>query len=160
MDRLQLLKRLDKAWLAFRESYAGLSVLEMLQPGVTGPWSVRDILAHVTTWEQEALKYLPVILKGGKPPRYSVAYGGIDAFNALMTDRKKGLSFREVLRQQEDTHRSLVAYIERVPEDQLRSETRFRRRLRYDTYSHYPIHAAAIRKWRASRRPGLSSRGG
>jgi len=151
MDRHRLLKRLAEAWLAFQQSYAGLSRSQMLQPGVTGAWSVRDILAHVTTWEEEALQHLPVILKGGKPPRYSVAYGGIDAFNALMTDRKKGLSFREVLRQQEETHRRLVAYIERAPEDQLSSETRFRRRLRLDTYGHYPIHAAAIRKWRASR---------
>ena len=27
-------------------------------------------------------------------------------------------------------------------------ETRFRRRLRLDTYSHYPKHARAIREWR------------
>jgi len=150
MIRHRLLHSLDQAWLAFRHSYAGLSRARMLEPGVTGAWSVRDILAHVTTWEEEALRHLPVILRGGRPPRYSALYGGIDAFNALMTDRKRGLSFREVLRQQEETHRRLVAYIERAPEDHLRSETRFRRRLRLDTYGHYPIHAAAIRKWRAS----------
>lgn len=149
--RHRLLRRLDTAWLDFQESYAGLSRPQMLQPGVTGAWSVRDILAHVTTWEEEALRHLPVILEGGRPPRYSVAYGGIDAFNALMTERKKALSLAAVLRQQEKTHRRLVAYISRTPEDQLRSETRFRRRLRLDTYGHYPIHAAAIRKWRASR---------
>jgi len=151
MDHPRLLKRLAEAWLAFQQSYAGLSRPQMLEPGVTGAWSVRDILAHVTTWEQEALKHLPVVLKGGRPPRYSALYGGIDAFNALMTDRNKSLSFREVLRQQEETHRRLVGYIERAPQDQLRSGTRFRRRLRLDTYGHYPIHAAAIRKWRASR---------
>ena len=153
MDKQRLLKRLDEAWQALQESCAGLSPSQMLQPGVTAAWSVRDILAHVTTWEEEALKHLPVILKGGKPPRYSVAYGGIDAFNALMTQRKKRLSLREVLRQQQETHRRLVSYVEGAPEDQLRSETRFRRRLRNDTYGHYPIHAAAIRKWRESRRP-------
>ena len=42
-----------------------------MQSGVTGDWSVCDILAHVTTWEQEALKYLPTILEGSTPPRYS-----------------------------------------------------------------------------------------
>jgi len=39
--------------------------------------------------------------------------------------------------------------IESVPEDQFRSETPFRHRLRLDTYSHYRKHADAIRKWRA-----------
>ena len=149
--RRRLLQRLRQAWLDFQDSYAGLPRSQLLQPGVTGAWSVRDILAHVTTWEEEALRHLPLILQGAKPPRYSVWYGGIDAFNALMTDRKKDLPFREVLRQQQETHRRLIAFLERAPEEQLRSGTRFRRRLRLDTYGHYPIHAAAIRKWRASR---------
>ena len=39
----------------------------MLEPGVTGAWSVKDILAHVTTWEGEALKHLPLVLRGEKP---------------------------------------------------------------------------------------------
>ena len=75
MDRGQLLRRLENAWLDFQESYAGLSDSEMLRPGVTGECSVRDILAHVTTWEQEALTHLPTILEGGKPPRYSITHG-------------------------------------------------------------------------------------
>jgi hypothetical protein len=149
MDKSQLLKRLDKAWAAFKESYAGLPDSCLMEPGVTGAWSVRDILAHVTTWEEEALKYLPVVLDGGKPPRYSQEHGGIDAFNALMTERKKDLSLPEVLKQLDETHRQLIGYIRRAPEDQFSHETRFRRRLRLDTYSHYPKHAEAIRRWRA-----------
>ncbi len=148
LDRRQLLERLDKAWVAFKASYAGLSEAQLLEPGVTGAWSVRDVLAHVTTWEEEALTHLPSILDGEKPPRYSVTYGGIDAFNALMTKRKESLSLLEVLRQLDDTHRRLVEVIKRAPEDQLILETRFRRRLRLDTYGHYPNHAAAIRRWR------------
>ncbi|HEY3204502.1 MAG TPA: DinB family protein [Thermoanaerobaculia bacterium] len=148
MDRRQLLKRLAEAWADFEESYAGLSDAELLEPGVTGGWSVRDILAHVTTWEEEAIKHLPLILEGGKPPRYSVKYGGIDAFNALMTERKKSLSLSEVLRQRDETHRRLIDVIQNAPEDQFLRETRFRRRLRLVTYGHYPKHAAAIRKWR------------
>src|SRR5439155_22727255 len=30
-------------------------------------WSVRDILAHVATREEEALTHLPLILEGGRP---------------------------------------------------------------------------------------------
>ena len=120
----------------------------MVEPGVTGAWSVKDILAHVTTWEEEALKCLPVILRGERPPRYSVTHGGINAFNAHMTERKRAFSLAEVLRQLEDTHSRLVGYLESAPEDQLITETRFRHRLRMDTYSHYPRHADAIRKWR------------
>ena len=151
MDRSQLLKRLDKAWEAFKESYAGLSDSELMESGVTDAWSVRDIIAHVTWWEEEALTHLPEMLRGRRPPRYSVLYGGIDAFNAQMAERKQALSLAGVLREQERTHRRVIALIERAPADQITTDTRWRHRLRLDTYGHYPKHAAAIRKWRDGR---------
>lgn len=148
MDKKQLLQRLDKAWVLFKESYAGLSEPQLTEPGVLGNWSVRDILAHVTTWEEETLKDLPLIIQGGKPPLYSIMYGGIDAFNAQMTEQKRGLSLPVILTQLDETHRRLIDYVQTVPEEQFTRETRFRRRLRLDTYSHYPQHAKAIREWR------------
>jgi hypothetical protein len=148
VDRRRLLQRLDTAWEAFEASYAGLSDAQLMKPGVTGDWSVRDILAHVSTWEEEALTHLPLILEGGTPPRYSVRYGGLDAFNARMTEQKAGLSLAAVRQQLRETHHRLIDYIQRAPEDQLGHQTRFRRRLRLDTYGHYPLHAEAIRQWR------------
>lgn len=143
------MKQLDTAWRAFKESYAGLPDSTLLEPGVTGAWSVRDIIAHVATWEEEALKHLPLVLMGKRPPRYSVTYGGIDAFNARKTEEKKNLSLLEVFRNQEDVHYRLLELIEGVPEDQLGGDTRFRHRLRLDTYGHYPKHARAIKEWRS-----------
>jgi hypothetical protein len=147
MDKQQLLKRLEKAWTEIKESYAGLSDAQLTEPGVIGDWSVKDILAHVTTWEEEALKYLPLILTGGRLPRYSQS-GGIDAFNAQMTEQKRSLAPSEVLSQLDETHRRLIDYIQSVPEEYITRETRFQHRLRLDTYSHYPQHARAIQQWR------------
>jgi hypothetical protein len=147
-DREKLLRRLDAAWQDFQASYADLSEEQLLEPNVTGAWSIRDLIAHVTTWEEEALKHLPAVLEGRRPPRYSVTYGGIDAFNALMTKKKESLSLAELFEQQGEIHRRLIDVIERTPEDQLKSGTRFRHRLRLDTFGHYPKHAAAIRRWR------------
>jgi hypothetical protein len=152
VDRAQLLKRLDAAWEALKASYAGLTESEMLVPGVTGRWSVRDIVAHVTVWEEEALTHLPVILAGKKPPRYSVTHGGIDAFNAHTMEQKRELPLTEVLRQRDEIHQRLIDFIRSVPEEQFRGETRFRRRLRLDTYGHYQKHAEAIRRWRVEKR--------
>jgi hypothetical protein len=148
---------LDSAWDALRASYAGLSEADMTEPGVTGSWSVKDIIAHVTTWENESLTHLPLILAGEKTPRYSVTYGGIDGFNALKTEEKRDLSLSTVLRQRDRTHLRLIRFIQTIPEDQLDRETRFRRRLRLDTYGHYPKHAEAIRNWRERTRPTLPS---
>jgi hypothetical protein len=147
MDRQQLLQRLDRAWAALQDSYAGLPDARLLEPGVAGEWSVRDILAHVTTWEEEALKDLPVIAAGGRPPPYR-AFGGLDAFNAQMAAQRRGLPLAEVRRQAGETHARLLAYLGAVAEEQFAGETRFRHRLRLDTYSHYALHARMIREWR------------
>jgi hypothetical protein len=148
MNTQQILQRLDTAWADFEDSYAGLSDAELLVPGVTRAWSVRDIIAHVTWWEEEALTHLPRIREGGRPPRYAAQYGGIDAFNALMTEQRRALSLADIFRQHDAVHEQLVAYVRSVPDDLFARETRFRRRLRLDTYGHYPIHARAIRAWR------------
>src|SRR5437588_12920830 len=104
MGKQQLLTRLDQAWAEFRESYAGLSDADLMRPGVTGTWSVRDIIAHVTWWEEEALTHLPLVLAGGRPPRYSVTPGGIDCFHAQMTERRKAWSLAHGLAQQDEVH--------------------------------------------------------
>jgi hypothetical protein len=152
----RLLRSVDSAWAALEESYAGLPDSWLTEPGVMGEWSIKDILAHVTTWEAEALKHLPLIIEGGRPPRY-VTYGGIDAFNAQMAEQKRGLSLAEVRAQLDETHRRLLDFIRSAPEGQLAPGTRARRRLRLDTYGHYPEHAEAIRAWRERRTGGCST---
>ncbi len=119
MDRGRLLERLDQAWQDLRRSHAGLTESQLVEPGVTGEWSVRD--------------------------------GGIEAFNALMTERKKDLSVAEVLAQMDAAHRRIIDMVRDTGECEIVRETRFRRRLRLDTYHHCPVHAEAIRAWRSCR---------
>jgi hypothetical protein len=153
VTRADLVKRLDARWLELLASYAGLSEAELVEPGVTGTWSVKDIIAHVAVWEAEALAHLPVVLGGRRPPRYSVTHGGINAFNALATERNRALSVSEVMHLRDETHRRLVEFLQRVPESECGGDTRFRRRLRLDTYGHYAVHTRAIRTWRERRVP-------
>jgi len=153
MNRQQLLNKIEQAWAALMESYAGLPDPQLTEPGVIDNWSVKDNLAHVTTWEEEALKYLPLIVEGGTPRRYSVLYGGIDAFNARRTEERRSLSLSDVLSRLDSTHRQLIDYVQSVPEEQFTRETRFRHRLRGDTYSHSPIHTRAISAWREQKKP-------
>jgi len=148
MNRRQLANRIDRAWFEFTDSYAGLSEAEMTDPLVTSTWSVKDIISHVTWWEEEALKYLPLIADGKRTQRYSAMYGGVDAFNALMTEERRSLSLAEVLERAEVIHGRLTRYVQDAPEELFATDTRFRRRLRVDTYGHYPLHAKVIRTWR------------
>ena len=135
-------------WEELHVAFRGLSKEDMLEPGVVGPWSIRDLLVHVALHGiRRPSKALPIILNGGRLPRYSDLYGGIDAFNAQTQQGEKGLTLDEVLTEFEETHRRLLAYLEGVPDETFASEGRFLRRLRQDTYGHYREHTEQIRVW-------------
>ena len=151
MKRERLYEWLESRWRELHGAFEGLSDDVLLEGGVVGPWSVRDVLAHVTTWDEEALKALPVIVEGGRVPRYSTLYGGIDAFNEEAQGKKLGLSLGQVFAEMEETHQSLMSYLDGVPDAAFATEGRFLRRLRQDTYGHYREHAEQVRAWREKR---------
>ena len=70
MDRKQLLSRLHESWQEFRLSLDGLMEAEMLEPGVAGDWSIKDVIVHVGVWEREALTAMPLMLEGKRARRY------------------------------------------------------------------------------------------
>ncbi len=148
MNRDQLLRRIARRWDDFQASYAGLSDAEMVTPGVAGDWSVKDVLAHVAIWEGESLRHLPAVAEGLRPPRY----GGIDAFNEREVAATRHLTLAEVRYGLGRIHDQLLRYLSGVPKSLFATETRFRHRLRLDTYGHYPLHEKGIVAWRSGRR--------
>ncbi len=147
MKRDRLFRRIEQEWDGFLTSFEGLSDQAILEPGAVGEWSVRDVMAHAATWEEEALKALPLVLEGKPTPRYA-RYGGIDAFNACTQENKRHLSLGQVRDDLVATHRRLIEFLSGTPESAYAREGRFLHRLRLDTYGHYREHARQIEAWR------------
>ena len=69
--------------LIHREHEALLAVLELLteaqlvESGVENGWSVKDILAHITAWEQKMVQWIEASLSGDVS-KLSVPYGMTD----------------------------------------------------------------------------------
>ena len=144
MKKTRTLDRLQREWQALLQTWEGLPENILLKPGAVGHWSTRDVMAHVTTWEEEALKALPLILQGKPLPRYM----GIDAFNAREQEHKQHLPLEQVKEELLVTHKKLVQFLENVPENAFASP-RFTKRLRLDAIGHYREHAEQIAAWRA-----------
>ena len=147
MSKERVLNRIEQEWESFLQSFAGLTNNRLMEPNVVGHWSVRDVLAHITTWEEEALKALPVILDGKSPPRYK-RYGGINAFNAQEQEKKRHLALEQVQQELVATHRCLLNFLIDIPESVFSAESRLQRRLRLDTYRHYREHTDQLTNWR------------
>jgi len=148
MNKEQIIERLENRWVEFQQSFEELTESQMTRPDSDVGWSIKDILVHVRTWEEEALKYLPTIVENQPLPRYKDLYGGINAFNAMTREANKDLPLETVVSNLEATHKRLLAYLRSVPEEQFASGTRFRRRLAADTFNHYPEHTETILKRR------------
>jgi uncharacterized damage-inducible protein DinB len=142
MKKERVLNQLENEWQAFFQSFAELPDDVLIEPDVVGIWSIRDVLAHMSTWEEEALKALPRILEGKRLPRY----GSIDAFNAREQERRRSLSLAQVKGELDTTHRRLIAFLESLSESAFTE--RFVHRLRLDTLKHYREHAGQIAAWR------------
>ena len=76
-----LLSKINANWKLFFESFAGLTDDQLMEKGVVGLWSVRDLFAHVSTWEEEFTKALSLTIAEKPDSEYS-QYGDIDKFNA------------------------------------------------------------------------------
>ena len=150
MNRERLIRRVDLGWKGFAAACQGLPADALLEPGVVGEWSVKDLMAHVATWELESLSALPVIAQGGRTPRYS-RYGGIDGFNMLKWREFQAWSIDDLHARLVQAHREVLAFLDEVEEHLFNQETRFRRRLRWDTYGHYPEHTRQVLEWREAR---------
>lgn len=144
MNKEQLLNRLQQNWKVFLESFEGLPASALLETDVVGHWSVRDVMGHITTWEEEKMKIIPLILKGKPIHR---RYSSVDAFNAREQERKQHLPLEQVQQELAATHERLVAFLVDLPGGAYTSGSRLLRTLRL-TYNHYREHAAQITAWR------------
>ncbi len=102
-----------------------LSEAQMTQPGVTGDWSVKDILA-VTTWEERRCD-AAMIMDGQTPPRTAVST--VASTPSTRSERAEARSAAAEELAQLTPHKRLIESTAR-PDDLITRETRFRRRMR------------------------------
>src|ERR1700730_11571334 len=76
-------------------------------PGACGIWSVKDILAHLTSYEEVLVDIL-----SGFVGRHSTP--SLDKFNDSEGERRKGRTVREVLDEFSDAHAQVMSLAERI----------------------------------------------
>ena len=96
----------------------GLTDADMVKTTVAGEWSVKDILAHVTTWEQSFLKWYEAGLRGEKQvmPEWSKP-GVIDAINKEIYERNAKRSLNDVKKEFHASYKTILKTIDQIPEE-------------------------------------------
>ena len=155
MNRQQLLKRLDDAWAALKESYAGLADSEMMVPGVVGEWSVKDILAHLTAWQSELVTALSQLDNPKRVPEI-IKIDDLDEWNEEQYRTNARRSLQAVREDFQGVHKHLLKAVEELDNDTLENVRKFPwmegEPLWYliaeNGYWHEEEHADQVRRWR------------
>ncbi len=133
------------------QALEGLSDAGLTRSGVDGPWSVRDILAHIAAWDRQVVLTLEAWLEGTTPPP---AVPDVEGFNAQVTAAASGESPVATLLGLARTHADLLTAVARaqgrngevIDPDSGRPTTLGH--LVDDIAGHERAHAASILAWR------------
>jgi hypothetical protein len=88
--------------------------------GACGVWSVKDIIAHLASYEQVLVDVLTTFLDGGPTPALSAFIEQGDRFNDIEVSRRKARTIQEVLAEFNDTHVQVMSLIVTIPSETLR----------------------------------------
>src|SRR5215469_9686272 len=113
-NKTQLLNRIQNERALLETLVTQLTEEQMLQPGVEGKSSIKDILAHITTWEQHLVRRLAAASRDRVPLVYVIEPGepdNTDAVNELIFARNQYLPLDQVV---SDFHRSLQDVLQAV----------------------------------------------
>ena len=164
MTKPLLLERLRAGRAEWEALLAAVSAGRMAEPGVEGTWSIKDILAHVTVYEQWTADQLAAAQRGEtqmvvRPdiPPGADSYD-TDERNAAYYAAHRDLPLAQITAWSRDEYPRLLAAVEALPEDTLITPGRVPlmgggalwQLVAGNTYDHYAAHAAAIRAWLAA----------
>jgi uncharacterized protein (TIGR03083 family) len=152
-----LLENLRREHDALAATLRPLTPAQMTTPGVHGDgggtWTVKDILSHITWWEQSVFGWL------GQPPaveRSVVPSGDLseDEVNSAIYAGNKERPLEDVLHTFERSYTALVRALEEAGEERIAQPRPSApdgppiwEIVPGNTYEHYAAHHEAIRTW-------------
>ena len=126
----------------------------MTLPGASGEWSVKDIIAHITSYDHWLA--LTLALRGHKPPNLWIEDIPLDEFNRRLFDENRDLTLDEVLQQYGEVWKKILEETRALPETYLFAEQsvqgvpdKFKPCdiLKSESYGHYLDHVPALKAW-------------
>jgi len=136
----------------------------MTLKGVTGKWSIKDILAHILAYELYIADRMNEILHGQEytPCKTQSALDAFieefgypdfgspllddDAPNAWVVEKYKNVSLEDVVAQEIQAFSSIVTMLETMPQKLIDAHNLFDR-IANNTFKHYREHLRDIRQW-------------
>ena len=139
------------------DAIEGLSDEQMVEPGVTGNWSVKDILYHLSLWEADLVKRLWQFSQNEKPTYLAHNEAEMHALNEAWFRQGLGRPLERVLDDLAAVRKQTVRRVASLPDRDFEAPPAWLKKpslgewIGEDSFKHEAEHAEQIREWRKQR---------
>jgi len=152
MTKQELIEKIERSHSEWEALISQIGRDRLGEPGVTGDWSVKDLIAHVAAWQQRVLDRMDAD-KTGQPAEFTG--WDVNDVNDRLYERHRGRSAEDILAFGRDTYARFIEHIGALTEEQIFKSGHFsftKENVLYDwiagdTFEHYDEHSATIREW-------------
>ena len=125
--KAQILSESRKEHDALEQLLATLTPGQMMQPGIVGEWSAKDVLAHLTEWEQMVLGWYYAGQAGETPalPAPGFKWSELPALNQVIYEKHRDRPLPDVLEEFRTAYRQIMAWVESLSEEELFTPGRY-----------------------------------
>ncbi len=154
-DRIQLASALESARTAIEGLLDEAGEARLTEPGVVGEWSVKDILAHVTAWEERIMAWAEALHQGTRPIPAPWPSGlSEEQVNTTIYQNNQARPLAEVLERWRQTHQKITETVQSMNDEEL-----FQRKIDWlngasfaeaipgNSFEHIDSHANDMRAW-------------
>ena len=119
MNKSELLNGLQEEYRQWKALLDQIDPSRMDQPGVTGHWSIKDIVAHLTGWRRRTVARLQAAQRREPepPPPWPAHLQTDDEINAWIYETNHERPVREVLDESHQVFQRLLAAMEGLPDE-------------------------------------------
>lgn len=155
MNKAQLLKAIRSARAEWDAALAQVDPSHYEESGVSGEWSLKDVIAHVSWFEREVAHAFRIRSYEESSEWWLLP---ADERNARIYDANRARTLGDVLAESTETYAALLSAIDSLSDEDLNDAERFPYSppgaqpweiIAQNSYEHYQHHLGDLKKWLA-----------
>jgi uncharacterized protein (TIGR03083 family) len=158
MNRDEILRTIKEQYAELVQAIESVPVERLTKPPLVDWWTIKDLLGHVTMWNQVAVKFIREYKETGTPQQLGIKDDAdLDRYNKRGVAMRRDLAFAQVRAEFDATYRELLAAVETLRDEDLSKPlpppwgegATLERLIAVNSYQHVPEHVEQITAFEA-----------
>lgn len=153
-DRETFLDEWRRSRVELDAAFAGLTAIDLEEPGMTGDWNGRLTLVHIARWDEVTTEMIVRRWRGVLPGVNE--YDDYEGWNLIWADLDADIALEAAWQRYQCAHEAIVRTLSHLPDNAW--DDYVRGWVREASLNHYRHHAETTNRWRQGRGLGPGDR--